>query len=271
MTFNAYETSIDEGRPIKLYRFTLGSTVWRYTSADHDQVIGGETWLSIAVQDDGVKQTGSATTDALQITGPITMGPAQVYMACPPAESIMVSMLEKHLEDSQVIVTYTGEISQVNFPQPGTAVISCQTLGATMARSGLTLGWRRTCPYNLYDPVTCKVSRAAWAVAGTLSAVNAFTVTGAAFAALPDGHFNGGYIEWAHPVRGNEAVAIESHTGAVLTIFGETTELYPGLPVTAYPGCSLTTESCNRFGNLNNFGGVPHMPGKSPYDGNPVF
>jgi hypothetical protein len=42
--------------------------------------------------------------------------------------------------------------------------------------------------------------------------------------------------------------------------------------VAAYPGCPRTIAVCDaRFANHLRYGGVPHLPGKSPFDGDPVF
>jgi hypothetical protein len=55
-------------------------------------------------------------------------------------------------------------------------------------------------------------------------------------------------------------------------MFGLADGLYYGLAVNAYPGCNRTTTECvDKFDNLDNYGGVPDLPGKSPFDGDPVF
>ena len=45
-----------------------------------------------------------------------------------------------------------------------------------------------------------------------------------------------------------------------------------GQDVVAYPGCARTIAICqSKFNNAPNFGGVPGLPGKSPFDGTPIF
>ena len=44
-----------------------------------------------------------------------------------------------------------------------------------------------------------------------------------------------------------------------------------GSEITLYPSCDRTTTGCNLFDNLPNYGGFPHLPGKSPFDGSQVF
>jgi uncharacterized phage protein (TIGR02218 family) len=266
MTFATYEESVEDGRPIRFYRFTLGATVWRYTSADEDLTIGGELWKRRPISDDGIKQTGDATTDALNITGPNNIGPVVIYMSGAPQTPIKVEVIESHVGLTVLRVIYVGEVVQVNSNRPGSAVITCQSLSASMRRQGLRLGWSRTCDYAHYDPLTCKVSKAAFAVAAVVQSVNGFVVT-MDVTGPGNGFFTGGFAEWVHPVRGFHAVTIESHTGAQMTMFDDTSDMHEGMQLTLYPGCARTEAACRVFNNILNYGGCSKMPGKSPFDG----
>ncbi len=210
MPYNTLETSIEDGRPFHLYRFTLGSTVWRYTSADQDQLIDSYTWKAVAIEDSGVSQTGEISSDALSITASWTIGPAQVYMSAPPSEPIIVERLGMHEGIAVPVVNYVGEILQVNFPTPGQVTISAHTLSATMRRSGLRLGWQRTCPYALYDPTTCKVNPSNHGIIARIESVDGFNLV---LSNLEnDRNYQGGYFEWTHPTRGVQRTAIASFT-----------------------------------------------------------
>jgi uncharacterized phage protein (TIGR02218 family) len=280
MAFGTYEESTESGRPIQLYRFTLGDpdTVdpgtgmpngvrWLYTSADDNLDILGMTWKAVAIRDDGIKQSGEANTDALNIECQSDIGPAMVYRSSPPATPIQVDILRLHEGDTTPQIIYVGEILQINFPKPGAATITCQTLMATMRRMGLRLSYTRTCPYTVYDPLTCKVDKSLWAWPVNIQSVSGFNVSSTDLAAKGDGYFTGGFIEWTHPTRGVQRIMIESHVGSLMRLFDDTGEIYPGLQVIAYRGCNQTSERCDSFNNLPNFGGFEFMPGKSPYDG----
>lgn len=273
MTFDAREISIEDGVPIFLYRFSLNDKVWRYTSADGDIEALGETWVAVPIADDGVKITGEASTDALTITATTDITPAQIYMHYPPARPVQVAILRTHEGDPDVKTVYMGEITQVNVPQPGTARITCETISASMQRDGLRFGWQRTCPYALYDPITCKVDKSAFVVMGTIDALNDDGVLQVdAIIGQPNNKFGGGFIEWVDPVRGVERRAIEtSDPSGAVTMFGTIDGLEVGLSIQVFPGCVRTTTACAGFNNLLNYGGVPAMQGKSPFDGDPVF
>lgn len=272
MTFDLIENSNDEGRPIYLYAFTLGAATWRYTSSDADVILNGYKWQAVAISDDGVKLTGEANTDGLTITGPSTLAPVQMFIGTPPSQAIMVAIYHYHEGDGEAVLGYVGEVMQVNQPEPGTATISCDTISASMQRDGLRLAWQRTCPYALYDPITCKADKTLTALDLVVSDTVGNDVQFNLLAGTPDGTFDGGFIEWEHPSRGTEFRGIEVQLGVMCTMFGLADGLYYGLHVKAYVGCNRTTTDCvNRFDNLNNYGGVPDMPGKSPFDGDPVF
>ena len=64
---------------------------------------------------------------------------------------------------------------------------------------------------------------------------------------------------------------IESQNGNNFQVLGSTDGLEVGTAVTLYPGCPRNTTACKLFNNLPNYGGFPHLPGKSPFDGSPVF
>lgn len=275
MPFLEQEQSIEDGRPIQFYAFTLGSVTWRYTSADENLNAGGYDWIAAAISDDGVKQTGETIVDAMTIVAPSWIGPAQVFMGGAPSRSVLITIYSKHEGDAEMAAVYVGEITQINHaPVPGACRITCETLTSSMQREGLRLGWQRTCPYALYDPVTCKVNKALWATPFVVLAIDGFTVTIELATARADGYYNNGFAEWTHPIRGVEYMPIDTHAAGsptTLTLLGHPGDLFVGAQGVAYPGCNFTPASCQGFSNYDNYGGVPDLPGKSPFDGSPVF
>lgn len=272
MSYNDIELSDDEGRPIFLYSFTLDDAAWRYTSSDEDVQYGGYRWVAVPISDSGVKQTGESNTDALEITAPSTIAPAQMFIGTPPSMPIIVRIFHYHEGDNQAVLTYMGELMQVNQPTPGTAVLTCDAINASMQRDGLRLAWQRNCPYALYDAHTCKADKSKHAVEATVFDVLGNLVVLTGLDGHPTGTFDGGFLEWEHQARGTEFRTIERQNGNTCEMFGLGDGLYYGLKVKAYPGCRRTTADCaTKFNNLDNYGGIPDLPGKSPFDGDPVF
>lgn len=270
MSFEQYEESIDSAQPVVLLQFTLGSRVWRFASCATDVVTqDGKVWMAEAITASSVRQTGDPGSDVLTIEMPAYTGPVQTFIISPPTRRVEVIIFAKDAVDNELVTLYVGEVSQVNFPQPNKAALSCEALSVSMSREGLRLGWQRSCPFALYDPATCKINKTAYAVPATITAISGFDIT--VSTALTGGIYPGGFFEWTHPVKGAEFRAIESQNGSVLRVFGSTLDLYVGLAITLYRGCDRTPATCRTFGNYNNYGGVPLMPGKSPFDGTPVF
>lgn len=267
MAFGTYEQSTESGRPIRLYRFTIGVRVWRYTSAATDLVIDGYTWASTAMTDSGVRQNGEAASESLTIDGPNSIGPAVLFTNSAPPGELSVEILTKHVDDNDLQVVYVGEVMQCNFPLPGQARLTCQSLSATMRRTGLRLTYQRACPFVLYDVLTCKVAESAWQLSGTVASIDGYTISVPALASVPDNKLAGGFLRWSDVEGLSRTLTIERQTGGTLVMFDDTSDLYPGATVYALPGCARTTDACKSFNNIENYGGFPYMPGRSPFDG----
>lgn len=273
-----------------LYEFKLDANVWRFTSNAVDVVDTlGNLWVACAISDNGVKQTGEAITDELQVTTPQRIAPVQLFKFATPSRDValnkfrasIVPLIEDQLvsnptrQVTNVRATYAGEIEQCSFPMPGTAVFAVTTLSATMKRQGLRLGWQRQCPYCVYD-LSCTVPKPAHARTVTITSIVGFTVTvsGTLEVTAQPNIYDGGIIEFQHPVKGIESLTIEAQTGALqFLMFGSVEGLYVGMPITAYRGCRNDPTSCRDIGNYLQYGGHEHLPGQSPFDGvnSPIF
>lgn len=271
MTFNSRENSIADGAPVRLYEFSRGLLVWRYTTADRDVTQSNRSYSAVAISDNGIRQTGQTRADALEITAPHSLPVAQLYRGVSPSADISLTVRDMHYGDDEAVVSWVGTISGVAWPAADRCKIHCQSLAASFGQPGLRMTWDRSCPHSLYDR-NCRVNAADYAVAGVIDAMDGAQVTASAFAALDDGYFNEGYVEWTIGSEEVERRGIEQHTGGVLVLLGGTSGLTVGDAITAYPGCPRTIQACNdKFANTANYGGAPHQPGRSPFDGNPVF
>jgi uncharacterized phage protein (TIGR02218 family) len=277
MAFIDTEKSVERGRPVILYAFSVGNVTWRYTSAEDKITRLGFEWTPAPLTDDGIKQTGETQNDAMTIMAPSWIGPCMLFMSAAPSRAIRVAIFATHEGSTDTAAVYVGEITQIDYPMPGTGRIRCETLASTMQREGLRLAWQRTCPYSLYDPLTCKVDKADWGVTFIVLTVNGLVVEVSMASGRAAQFFANGFIEWAHPVRGSEFLPVENHAGAAddttatLLMFTDPGDLYPGATGTIYPGCNFTPSNCQAFDNYDNYGGIPDLPGKSPFDGSPVF
>lgn len=129
--------------------------------------------------------------------------------------------------------------------------------------------FQHSCPCRLGD-TKCGIDlqSPAFAVDATVAAVDSaarLTVTG--LAGFADGWFTGGLLRWT----GGANVGLEGHVKAHLGVGADAIielwlapvfDIVPGDPLTVSTGCDKTAATCNeRFGNLLNYRGFPHMPG----------
>lgn len=271
MTFDAREKSLAGGQPLRLYEFQRGLIRFRYTNADRAIEFETQTFDPVAIGDDGIRQTGEPNADALTVNCPHDLPVATLFRGAPPADEVAVIIRDLHFGEAEAHIAFIGSIDGVRFPSPGRADISCQSLAASMRRPGLRLTYERGCPLSLYDH-NCRVNRDLFAVPATILSMTGLTITAAAFAAFADDYFPGGYIEWSIGSGETDRRGVENQATDTLTLLGGTDGLAAGMSVTAYPGCPRTAVICDsRFNNILNYGGFPHLPGKSPFDGDPVF
>lgn len=272
MSFESREASRSDGQPVRLYLFELGvGNRWGFAAADRAVTHQSVTYKPSAISDDGIRLTGEASADTLRITAPADLAPAALFRATPPAEEVFVTLRDTHWGEpdapASARVVWVGTISSVRWPQDDRCELVCESLSASMRRPGLRLTYQRSCPHSVYD-TECGVDRALHRVSATIMALDGASITHNAAGA---GTYAGGFVEWTAGGR-TERRGIDAESGQVLTLLGGTHGLALGATVMLYQGCDQTSATChNRFNNMDNFGGFRHMPGKSPFDGDPAF
>lgn len=272
MSFADQETSLQNGQPVRLYQFQRGSLKWGYTNTDRHIQHQNITFRSIlgGISDDGIRQTEDAQSDMLTLSVPASLDIAQMYRIVAPTQTVQVTVFDLHYGDDGFLVVWMGQVAGVKFKSLVQADIQCQNLSASLERTGLRKVWSRKCPHQIYDNA-CRVARADFRVDGVINALDAVSISIAVADTQDDGWFAGGYIEWTSQ-WGLEQRGIEKHVGEVLHIYGGTFGLANGQGLAIYAGCDRLFATCqDKFNNRENYGGAPHMPGKSPFDGTPVF
>ncbi len=260
------------GRPTYLFEFQRDTVTWRYASADRDGTLDGHTYSAVPITCGAIRQTGDAQSDELTITMPVAAEFVTSFRLVPPTERVMCIIRRYHRDDDDAVVRWAGFVDRIRQTSPAKAEVIGKTLRATFRRGGARLMWARQCPHMIYDRAGCKVQKEAHGVSGIVSALDGQQVTSPPLASLPDGRFSGGFIEWITPDGIKARRAIRNHAGSAVALLGGTSGIEVGTGFVAYPSCYRNRESCvNDFNNLPNFGGVAHLPMKSPFDGNPVF
>lgn len=273
MSYELIEVSNDYGEPIFLYEFTVGKKVWRYTPSTEPVAANGEMFMPIKIDDDGISQTGESQTDTTKIRIDFNADIVELFKVTPPIDQIVIRRMVRHEFDPDVAVNYVGFVTQANFGEIGQVELECITLSPTMQRNGLRLYWARTCPYVVYDRATCRVRKEDYAVYAKVEKAANGIVTAKELGTKENGYFAGGYVEWDSERTGAlEMRSIDEHDGDQIRLLGRSDGIPVGVQLRAYPGCPKTIEVCRaRFGNESNYGGYPHLPGKSPFNGDPLY
>ena len=273
MPFNDREFSLADGQPIRLYQFVRGVQQWTYASGDQDIDHLSRTYRTLpgGISDKGISQGGEESTQSVVITAPGDLEVAQLYRGIPPSDIIELVIYEMHYGDTDYRASWAGEIQSVAWPATDRCEITCSPEAASLEEQGLRLGWERSCPHSLYGR-GCNVERSLYALNVSIVGISGAIITVNSVGGVDDGWFDAGFIEWPIGSGNYDRRAIEQHVGNDLTLFGGSEGLSLNQALVAYPGCDQTPETCfYKFNNKDNNGGFPHIPGRSPFDGDPVF
>lgn len=264
MSWSEYEESVADGQPLLLIEFIRGGVqFWRYTNADRVVTYSGHSWQPAAISIPGISV---GTGESLDIIIPAASPVAGLFRGIPPSSPLRVKIHRAQAAELSEIKTVSiGSVSEAKREETDRVRLIIVDISTTFARNGLRLTWGRACPYSLYDR-NCCVNNEQYAVDSVIAALDGASITVSLSDNLPDGWFSGGYVAW-NDAGITERRGLKAQNGALLGVFGGTHGLTEGLAVTLYPGCDRVIQTCNdKFNNVLNYGGHPHMPGKSPYE-----
>jgi len=265
MTYDSREISLQSGEPVELYHFVRGNTHSRYTSAKAAVSYLGESWLPVLLQRGSIDFTTEKGRNNLKLNVVRDFEIADLFRAMPPTDVILLTVHRIHTGETDGAVIWAGRVLNCEFTG-STAALNCEPISTSLQRVGLRRMYQRQCPHVLYG-TQCRVDKAAFAVPAILSAVSGLTLTSATFGLYADGHFAGGYIDFV--IDGNtERRFITDHTATTLTINLTLAGLVASSVIDAYAGCDHTLTICDsKFGNAENYGGMPFIPVKNPFSG----
>lgn len=272
MTYDARETSAQDGRPVELYDFRRGTKTWRHTTADTEQVVDGQTYERAIIERTSIERgseiTRAGLTLKLQRDHPI----AQLYRVAAPSDVIMVTIRQLHQDDGQPIVIWNGRIVSVTpWTDGGRAEMRLETVRTSLRRNGLRRTYQKSCPRVLYS-AGCAASASGRATAGPVDSISGLTVVVPAVLPFPNGYFTGGFVEWTTDDGGADSRMIQSQNGTALTLLSQPVGLKVGATLRVTAGCAHDPDTCqNKFANIKNYGGMPYIPSKNPYGNDPIY
>lgn len=260
MAYNDHEGSAAGGEPIDLYRITLGSEVFRFTSAAEDVVAAGETWLAYPGVEADVFELGEEAQDQSREVAVYGDHPfIQRFSPGSPSETPVLEVLQVHYSDlSDERRVWEGEVVEVVWrEESAVAAIIARPREAAFDTRTPRRDAGALCPYMLYD-TQCTVARSSFQYDGTAGSVSGTSLTVSGL----DSSKGVGWATAGECIFGDERRVVMAHTATdTLELDSPFLEDPTGSTVTVHAGCDRTIATCaSKFSNDINFGGDHLIP-----------
>ena len=263
MTFASLETSVESGRPIELYEFIIGSSVYRYTSVEQQTSFGGYTWFPRNITRSDPEQASDEQRQQLEISMPSDDEVTSRFIGIVPGQLMTLSVYRFHQGDPEVYLLWTGKITGAAYTENGA---KCTLRGVTtegaFSRPIPHFKYQSLCNHILYDG-NCQVNKESFKFSAVVTATSGNQVTIPGISVLGADWAVGGYISSAD----TDFRLIVGQNGDILTMMLPFHSNPVGVTVDVYAGCDHTLATCNtKFNNRLNYGGYPYVPTKNPFD-----
>lgn len=259
MTFEAYETSVEDGSTIEIYTLALGSTIYRMHDSSEPIInVAGDDYERVQVSR-GPIATGQ---EYLEIGLPGSHAFTLKFAAIAPGQtaSLTIQSLQR-ADPSDVRVIYKGVVRSVAFTHNAAkSALSLIPINDAFKKEIPERTFQAACNNVLFDS-DCKVVDGSYSFIGPVSAIvgNVVTVTGLS-AAKGSVWSTGGFI--AFGALDYRLVLEQSGDDLILVLPFYESVLSEN--VTVYAGCDHSIATClSKFNNEINFGGCPFVPTKN--------
>jgi uncharacterized phage protein (TIGR02218 family) len=261
VSFIGDETSVDNGRPIELYRFVGSLDVYTYTSGNRAVTYNTETFRPIPITRSSIKLGDVTEKNELKVSLPITTKLVIDYGFDIPPPELTLEIYRVHGETGAVQPWFKGSVVSITMEGITASVMIPSIFSAYMGSEFPNVVYQSQCNHPLYSPM-CGVNRDDFKLEGVIdSIIDETKIRVTAAADKPDGWLKAGEI-----VTESERRLIVEHTGSELTLNYPFRSMVIGMDITAYAGCKHDIETCNgKFNNLVNFLGFPYTPSLNPF------
>lgn len=263
--FGTYEASRESSRPIELYEIVMGTTYWRYTSAEDDLTVGGNTFVAESLSRGTIAQGSDQNNRNVVITVPRANEFASLYVDVPPGERATVNIFRYQRDevpafDTQVLL-FKGQVQSVQFPNDAhNAAITVRSIESALNRNMPRFNFMGMCNHVLYD-AACGANPSNFDHLGVATAIsdNTVTVSGVAASGLD---FVGGYCR---PTGTNDFRMVRAQSGDELTLLLPFANSPVGGNVQVFAGCDhvLTGDCALVFDRVADFGGFHYVPSRN--------
>lgn len=246
------------------YRFADTAGVWRYTSADTDQLADlGDgaiaTYVSAAIGRGELAYGPEEGRRSLEVTLPRDMPLAARFIGAASQIAMTVTLWRRYASADAWTLLWSGRV--LTGALAGHHLrLRCEPASVAMKRTALRRLYSCNCPHVLYGP-ECKatpqsvIETVSWVASSTLMYLTGntdYSDYSGGWLVAPDGV--------AHMIKVGGGNSIETIYPSGLAV---------GQQFQMFKGCDHSIQTCQaRFANTNNFGGYPWIPKKNPFSDN---
>lgn len=261
MTYTAVDTSVQDGKPVELYKFTMGATSWLGCTGMATRIYLTDEYEPMVVSRSQVQASQEFGRSDLSVDIPHDHPMALLFTTGYPTQRVNLTIFRNHVGDAEFITYWRGRVVSATIRNER-CTLKCEPIFSTLRRIGLRAVYQIQCRHALYER-GCELDRTNFDVVTTVQAVAANVLTVTAAGAQADNYFTMGYVQTALGAR-----MIVAHSGTSLTLNAPIPGLVATDSITLYPGCDLTLETCTaKFSNDLNYGGFRWIPTKNPFQG----
>lgn len=272
MTYASQETSVEGGKPVDLYTFQIALQTYRFTSAEDDQVVGGNTFRAVPISRGKIGQGPETRRAALEVQLPSDDAFASRFVTSVPSARGTLTLQQLHRGDGEVVTLFVGVVKSVGFSEDGRlAKVAVDPPIVGIAHQIPLWTFRGQCNNVLGDGAgggtglcTADLEHPDFKHVGTVSVDSGLSVTVPGAAAFGDGWFDGGKIE---SFDGLDARMILFQVGDVLTLHVPFPFSLLGAQVVLRAGCAHDLTDCGvaKFTNggthdIGEYGGFAFVP-----------
>lgn len=267
MTYETSEYSVHDARPVECFKFIGSFRTYRYTSAEEEVTVAGETYLPIPGKR-GMIRAGTQQDDnlSLDIEMPFDTDVVEDYAYAESPPSLSLELYRVHRGTNfatDFVLLWKGKVT--SFSVDGrVAKVRVPSVFARALQADLPSAYYQApCNHVLFDSL-CSVSRAANTTTTSVETTASLAVT-VADVSDPDNVLAGGEIV---NTRTGERRLILSNQAGVINFSYPFVDMIAGDPVELTKGCDHSFSTCkSKFSNGARFGGHPYIPADNPFAG----
>lgn len=264
------------GKPVEVYVFTQGTTMWRWTSGDSAVMVGGETYLPEALKRGRLEMNEEARTGTVDVRAPSSNEVVRLFARSQPTTPVLVQIFRVQLDDLTLApdTIFAGQVEYCKF-SPRAGLLHCVPMESIASRKLAILSYQTTCNNSLFDN-RCQVPRADFTYAHDVTDfADADPSAGLGYRVTLDAsalsYFTGAFeslLVGGVATFGDQKRTIIGHTGDVIYLMSPFDDLLIGSTIEVTAGCPKTVTACRDiFDNRLRFLGFPHIPQRNPFEG----